>query len=227
VPDRASTAEINKYIDKTSRSRSPTIVENRALESESERSNRPQERSINTTSVDSESHQDRSLRRTLVETIEADSPISKTIRRDNPSTIVDPHCHSPIVSSLDARPASAPETPTPATIADVPESDRSRSQIPDPPKQSLQGKPKVEVDYHVILSRSPVYESNIWLPEGSFQEKTLLQLIYQLPFHGDIKGLDFTLEGPGVKTKKQRIDSGDESGFEKLKRHAYKQMLRP
>jgi hypothetical protein len=198
---------------------SPTLTGNQSVVFDSVLSERPEDSSIHTSSVDAES-QDGALQRTLVGIVEANSSTSMAIGRDTTSSTIISRSHSPNAPFSNTIIGSARRPFTPATTIVTPE---IRSEHTEIPKQPQQGKPKIKVEYFVVLSRSPVYESKGWQPEGNFQEKTLLQLLRQLPLHGDIKGLIFTLEGPGLKME-QRIDSEDESGFETMKRRFSKMM---
>lgn len=89
--------------------------------------------------------------------------------------------------------------------------------MPAPTKPSPQAKPKVEVGYTLILSRTPIYEPKIFKLAGSLNEMSLQQLLGQLPFGADAEGLIFRLDGPGVKMT-ERISREDEAGFELMKR---------
>jgi hypothetical protein len=82
-------------------------------------------------------------------------------------------------------------------------------------------KPAISIGYLLILSRSPFYESKPWEPQGSFHELTLAQLLDQLPFGSDVKGLHFTFEGPRLRIK-EWVDRENETGFARLKMHLNK-----
>jgi hypothetical protein len=90
-----------------------------------------------------------------------------------------------------------------------------------PTKGTPRPKPAIEIGYLLILSRRPIYESRSWQPAGSFQELSLAQLVGQMPFGNDIKGLHFTFEGPGLRIK-EWIECGNETGFARLKMHLNK-----
>jgi hypothetical protein len=58
-----------------------------------------------------------------------------------------------------------------------------------------------------------------WIPQGRFQEKTLADLLKELPFDGaECQGLIFTVESSCMRTV-ERILSDDEDGFGSMKRY--------
>lgn len=77
--------------------------------------------------------------------------------------------------------------------------------------------PAIEINYHIVLSKSPVYRSIGWQPSRALREMSLTQLLSEIPLKGDTKGLGFTLEGPGLHIK-DSIECGKESGFMILKK---------
>ena len=77
--------------------------------------------------------------------------------------------------------------------------------------------PAIEIDYHIVLSKSPVYRSIGWQPSRELREMSLTQLLSEIPLLGDTKGLGFTLEGPGLHMK-ELIECEKESGFMILKK---------
>ena len=93
-------------------------------------------------------------------------------------------------------------------------------------QQEKRSKPCIEFVYRIVLSRSPVYKSKGFQPQGKFQEKSIERLIQELPIEGHIKGLVLTMEGPGVSME-ERFDNDDEAceiRFEGMKR-AFKKQL--
>jgi hypothetical protein len=114
-------------------------------------------------------------------------------------------------------PPSIPASETPK------ESRRANEQqnlppMAEPPKREKRGKPSIIFIYRVIISRRPIYMSKTWNPKGKFQDKSLSELIEELPLEGDVKGLVFTLEGPNMNVEEE-IYRGDEGRFEAMKRH--------
>jgi hypothetical protein len=58
-----------------------------------------------------------------------------------------------------------------------------------------------------------------WTPQGRFQDKTLAELLKELPFpEGESQGLIFTIESSCMKTV-ERILNDDEDGFASMKRY--------
>lgn len=105
-------------------------------------------------------------------------------------------------------------------MSNTPYSTRAEEQITARPavsKQGAQAKSPINFTYRIILSRLPVYQSKNWRPNGKFQDKSLKQLLQELPLKSP-KELIFTLEGPSIKVEEQ-IDCEDELGFEAMKRH--------
>ncbi|KAK1749544.1 hypothetical protein QBC47DRAFT_354847 [Echria macrotheca] len=80
-------------------------------------------------------------------------------------------------------------------------------------------KPSVNFTYYVVLSRSAARVSQRWNPQGRFQDKTLAELLKELPFHDqEPQGLTFTVEGDCWRTV-EHIPSDDEDGFAALKKY--------
>jgi len=86
------------------------------------------------------------------------------------------------------------------------------------PETSDRGKPMVNFIYRVVLTRTPKTVTERWNPRGRLQDKTMAELIRELPFEADVQGLMFTIEGPGMKTI-ERILGDDEDGFDSMKRY--------
>lgn len=77
----------------------------------------------------------------------------------------------------------------------------------------------VNFTYRVVLSRTPKTVTERWTPRGRFQDKTLAELVGELPFcDGEAQGLIFTIESSCMKTV-ERIPLGDEDGFATMKRY--------
>ena len=110
-----------------------------------------------------------------------------------------------------------------SSVSEAPKEIRHQSEQNDAPKQEARSKVNIEFVYRVILSRTPVYLCKGWHPKGKFQEKSLRELLTELPLEGTVKGLAFTLEGPGLHIEEQ-IDGEDENRFEIMKKHFNKQI---
>lgn len=147
--------------------------------------------------------------------VEVPQPTSDTAIRKRPRTMPESVMASTELAIDDAR---RHHFSTPSSMSATPYSTRTEehtaSQVGPRPVQS---KPTVNFVYRIILSRSPVYQSKNWRPDGKFQDKSLKQLLKELPLEKP-KELIFTLEGPSVKVEEQ-IDCDDEMGFEAMKRH--------
>lgn len=65
---------------------------------------------------------------------------------------------------------------------------------------STESKAGIFFNYRVILSRTPIYQAKSWQPRGHFLEKSLSELIDELPFENKegILELIIQLTGPGV-----------------------------
>ena len=81
-------------------------------------------------------------------------------------------------------------------------------------------KPSVTFIYRVIHSQN-TSEKHVqtWQPRGRFQDKSLADLIEELPFDDstDVRGLVFTIDLPGMQAV-ERILRDNEDGFESMKR---------
>ncbi|KAF2190544.1 hypothetical protein K469DRAFT_387705 [Zopfia rhizophila CBS 207.26] len=88
-----------------------------------------------------------------------------------------------------------------------------------PPVASLPAPQKRSVDfvYRAIISRSPLYQYKTWKPRGRFQDKSLAELIQELPFDKDIKGLILRLQGPGIAVQ-ETVNCDEEEKFDTAKR---------
>ena len=120
------------------------------------------------------------------------------------------------VQTSDAPAFHSGHLPTPSSVSEAPTEIRHQS-------EGARSRVNIEFVYRVILSRIPVYQSKGWHPKGKFQEKSLRELLTELPLEGTINGLAFTLEGPGLHIEEQ-IDGEDENRFENMKRHFNKQI---
>ncbi|KAK4251356.1 hypothetical protein C7999DRAFT_28086 [Corynascus novoguineensis] len=81
------------------------------------------------------------------------------------------------------------------------------------------GKFSIEFIYRIVLSRTPKTVTERWTPQGRFQDKTLAQLLKELPFRDnsdESQGLIFTIDSPCMTTT-ERIPNNDEGGFLSLK----------
>jgi hypothetical protein len=80
--------------------------------------------------------------------------------------------------------------------------------------------PKLRIDftYIVILSRTPLYQYKTWKPRGHFLEKSLNELITELPFdnHQDVRGLIIRLQGTGVAVE-ETLNRDEETKFKETK----------
>jgi hypothetical protein len=114
-------------------------------------------------------------------------------------------------------------SPVPEGLKETPQATEQRNVAKmealksEPAKQAPRGKPTINFVYRIV-SRAPIYTSKIWNPKGKFQEKSLRELMEELPLEGDIKGLVFTLEGPGMSVE-EPIYRGEEGRFDEMKRH--------
>lgn len=79
-------------------------------------------------------------------------------------------------------------------------------------------KPNIDFTYIVILSRTPVYQYKSWTPRGHFLEKSLSELITELPFDNEkgIRGLIIRLQGPGVAAE-ETLYCDEEAKFDATK----------
>lgn len=86
-------------------------------------------------------------------------------------------------------------------------------------------KPSVNFSYRVVLTRKPKTITERWSPRGRFQDKTLAELLKELPFGDDLlpsgddsQGLIFTIESECMRTV-ERLAGDDEEGFASMKRY--------
>ncbi|KAK4450328.1 hypothetical protein QBC34DRAFT_297569 [Podospora aff. communis PSN243] len=87
------------------------------------------------------------------------------------------------------------------------------------PGTSTGVKPSINFLYRVVLARTPKTITERWNPEGKFQDKTLADLLNELPFQDrDAQGLVFTVESECMKIV-ERIVNDDEDGFASMKRY--------
>ncbi|RYP65280.1 hypothetical protein DL769_006359 [Monosporascus sp. CRB-8-3] len=102
----------------------------------------------------------------------------------------------------------APASPTPNSTGEV-----GRGGVPrDPPPQPYRSIPKIEFLYRFVTSRKPVFSYKNWKPTRKLEETSLQQFLDELPLEGDVKGLLFIVEGPGLKAE-QQILRGEETEF--------------
>ena len=81
------------------------------------------------------------------------------------------------------------------------------------------GNPSVKFIYRVVLRRTPRTLTESWDPQDRFQDKTLAELLKELPFDkGESQGLIFTIESACMKTV-ERIPHDDEDKFASMKRY--------
>ncbi|GAB1314518.1 hypothetical protein MFIFM68171_04728 [Madurella fahalii] len=80
-------------------------------------------------------------------------------------------------------------------------------------------KPLINFMYRIVLSRTPKTVTERWSPRGRFQDKTLAELLKELPFNdGEAQGLIFTIESDCMRTV-ERILNDDEDSFASMKRY--------
>ena len=77
-------------------------------------------------------------------------------------------------------------------------------------------KPSITFLYRV--QPSPTRQPRRWYPEGRFQDKTLGELLRELPLEADVDGLVFTILGLDAQVV-ERIMRDDEDSFESMKRY--------
>ena len=78
--------------------------------------------------------------------------------------------------------------------------------------------PKPSITFLYRVQPSPTRPPKRWYPEGRFQDKSLGELLRELPFEADIEGLVFTIPGSDIPIM-ERIMRDDEDGFESMKRY--------
>jgi hypothetical protein len=88
--------------------------------------------------------------------------------------------------------------------------------VPDPSGDTKAG---ISFHYEVILSRTPIYEVKGWHPKGHFLEKSLSELVEELPFENrtGIIGLIVRLTGPGVRLE-QPLERGQDAEYNRTKK---------
>jgi hypothetical protein len=84
---------------------------------------------------------------------------------------------------------------------------------------STDTKAGISFRYNVILSRIPIYEVKGWHPKGHFLEKSLGELVEELPLKNKvgIKGLIIRLTGPGVKLE-QVVERDQDAEYNSTKK---------
>ena len=84
---------------------------------------------------------------------------------------------------------------------------------------STSSKPSINFLYWVVLSRTPRTITERWSPQGRFQDKTLAELLKELPLHDskESRGLIFTIDSDCMRTV-ERIANDDEESFGAMKR---------
>ncbi|KAK0652637.1 hypothetical protein B0T16DRAFT_103954 [Cercophora newfieldiana] len=93
--------------------------------------------------------------------------------------------------------------------------------VPTAPRPSTSSgiKPSITFTYRIVLSRTPRTVTERWVPNGKFQDKTLADLLNELPFHSkESKGLIFTVESDCMRTV-ERIENDEEDSFASMKRY--------
>lgn len=137
---------------------------------------------------------------------------------------------TPVLSSTNIPPESGrvpPPTRTMSAIVSIPDTnktlgssypspapnDASKTSRKDPnasaatapgpvATSSADSKASIEFNYSIILARTPVYKVKGWQPKGHFLEKSLSELINEIPLeeeeYGTITGLIIRLTGPGA-----------------------------
>ncbi|KAH8734885.1 hypothetical protein BGZ61DRAFT_528156 [Ilyonectria robusta] len=81
--------------------------------------------------------------------------------------------------------------------------------------------PKVNVIFSVNVSPTL---SKIWSPKGSFQTKSLADLVTELPLKSNFQGLHFALQAPGRRFESEVL-LGDEDEFESMKFHFRRKIM--
>jgi hypothetical protein len=80
-------------------------------------------------------------------------------------------------------------------------------------------RPSVTFKYRVLPALTPRRVAQRWSPRGRFQDKTLAELIKELPFDdAELRGLTFTIECEIMSTV-EHILSDDENGFTSMKQY--------
>ena len=84
---------------------------------------------------------------------------------------------------------------------------------------STDSKAGISFNYIVILSRAPIYQYKSWKPRGHFLEKSLSELINELPFenNGGITGLTIRLTSHGVDVK-ETLERDQDANYNSTKR---------
>ncbi|KAH7155467.1 hypothetical protein B0J13DRAFT_618911 [Dactylonectria estremocensis] len=81
--------------------------------------------------------------------------------------------------------------------------------------------PRVSVRYSVDVSQSV---SRGWVPNGTFQEKSLKEVVNELHLGGSFRGLLFVLHTPGKRFENE-VPLGEEELFEEVKHHFREKIL--
>ncbi|RYP31159.1 hypothetical protein DL767_005912 [Monosporascus sp. MG133] len=117
------------------------------------------------------------------------------------------------IQTTDKSRDSHTSTPVPASPAPNSAGEVGRGDVPtDPPPQPHRSIPKIEFLYRFVTSRKPVFSYKNWKPTRKLEETSLQQFLDELPLEGDVKGLLFIVEGPGLKAE-QQILRGEETEF--------------
>lgn len=208
-PERATEDQVNEVIS------SPTPSASQKAEMHTRRKDR-----LETKRPASIMGSDESQSTLVVNSVEQgfpqNQPSSRPVEPDIHMKGVHPSDVDQAVQTSDAPAFHFGHLPTPSSVSEVPKEIRHQS-------EGARSRVSVEFVYRVILSRTPVYLCKGWYPKGKFQDKTLRELLTELPLEGTINGLTFTLEGPGFHIE-QQIDGEDENRFEIMKRHFNKQI---
>ncbi|KAF7540780.1 hypothetical protein G7Z17_g12113 [Cylindrodendrum hubeiense] len=105
----------------------------------------------------------------------------------------------------------------------VPDNDMTRKPAPNPqpehepedePSKQRRILPKVHLMFSVNVSQTL---NKSWRPKGTFQEKSLGELVKELPLEGNFHGLQFALEAPGNKRSEIEVLLDNEEVFEWMK----------
>ncbi|RYP03867.1 hypothetical protein DL764_004846 [Monosporascus ibericus] len=148
-------------------------------------------------------------------------PKANQARRDNNNSEIAGDAANPLQVSNPSEPVQSREksrdshtsTPIPASPAPNSAGEVSRGDVPtDRPPQPHRSIPKMEFLYRFVTSRKPVFSYKNWKPTRKLEETSLQQFLDELPLEGDVKGLLFIVEGPGLKAE-QQILRGEETEF--------------
>ncbi len=185
--------------------------------------------------ADESARRDMSTGRSHPHAIPPSSPALRRPASPNRNRVLEPAPHP-------GQPDGAQAPTTSSSVVDsgdyLPETGQPKSSLPDPstpvtPATPIKpdgkgtgsgngragaGNPSVKFIYRVVLTRTPKTLKVRWDPQGRFQDKTLAELMKELPFDkGESQGLIFTIESPCYKIV-ERIPHDDEDSFASMKR---------